>query len=276
MASREAELSRVPVNVRFWSIFSMKSSYSVLFLVLLTIGCGGCQLLAQAGPAFTIAGTVHDANGAVIAHAQVMAQFEGTATTVTGETGDDGTFRLTVAAAGSYRVVVTAAGFKPSDKDAVLTAEKPAAELDLELEIAVAAETVEVTADALAAETTSTQLGETLEAKKIENVPLNGRSFTDLMAVQPGIVPQNTAQPGAVIMTGVAQTPPGGDANPGNLSISGQREASNGFQVNGADVEEDVNMGTSIVPNLDAIKSFRVLTWNFDAEYANSSAGTCW
>ena len=83
----------------------------------------------------------------------------------------------------------------------------------------------------------------------------------------------NTAQPGAVIMTGVASTPPSGDANPGNLSISGQRENSNGFRVNGADAEEDVNMGTSIVPNLDAIDSFRVLTSNFDAEYGNSSGG---
>ena len=134
-------------------------------------------------------------------------------------------------------------------------------------------QTVEVTADALAAETTSTQLGETLDTEEDRSVPLNGRSFTDLMAVQPGIVPQNTAQPGAVIMTGVASTPPSGDANPGNLSISGQRESSNGFRVNGSDVEEDVNMGTSIVPNLDAIDSFRVLTSNFDAEYGNSSGG---
>ena len=69
------------------------------------------------------------------------------------------------------------------------------------------------------------------------------------------------------------QRRPSGDANPGNLSISGQREASNGFRVNGSDVEEDVNMGTSIVPNLDSIDSFRVLTSNFDAEYGNSSGG---
>ena len=162
-------------------------------------------MVAQAGPAFAIAGTVHDTNGAVIAHAQVLAQLEGTATTITGESGDDGTFRLAVAAAGSYRVVVTAEGFKGLDKETALTAAAPAAEMDLGLEIAATAETVEVTADALAAETTSTQLGETLGTKKMENVPLNGRSFTDLMAVQPGIVPQNTAQPGAVMMTGVAR-----------------------------------------------------------------------
>ena len=148
-----------------------------------------------------------------------------------------------------------------------------AATLNITLEVAKNMETVQVTADALAAETTSTQLGETLETKKIVGVPLNGRSFTDLMAMQPGIVPANTAQPGAVIMTGVASTPPSGDANPGNLSISGQRESSNGFRVNGSDAEEDVNMGTSIVPNLDSIESFRVLTSNFDAEYGNSSGG---
>jgi hypothetical protein len=155
----------------------------------------------------------------------------------------------------------------------VVSAAVPSASLDVALAVAGNSLTVEVTADALAAETTSTQLGEELNAKKMEAVPLNGRSFTDLMAVQPGIVPQNTAQPGAVIMTGVATTPPSGDANPGNLSISGQRESSNGFRVNGSDVEEDVNMGTSILPNLDAIDSFRVLTSNFDAEYGNSSGG---
>src|ERR1035441_7394182 len=107
----------------------------------------------------------------------------------------------------------------------------------------------------------------------MENVPLNGRNFTDLMAVQPGIVTVNTAQAGAVIMTGVASTPSSGDANPGNLSISRQCESSNGFRVNDSDAEEDVNIGTSIVPNLDSIDSFRVLTSNFDAEYGNSSGG---
>jgi hypothetical protein len=175
--------------------------------------------------------------------------------------------------AGIYQIEVTAEGFKPLTAQAVLTAQTPDAKVDLTLELAEHTETVQVTADALAAETTSTQLGETLESGKIEGVPLNGRNFTDLMAVQPGIVPSNTSQPGAVIMTGVAATPPSGDANPGNLSISGQRESSNGFRVNGSDAEEDVNMGTSIVPNLDSIESFRVLTSNFDAEYGNSSGG---
>ncbi len=189
------------------------------------------------------------------------------------ESSEQGEFSVSIPATGNYQIEVTAGGFAPLTVPVVLTEQAPAAMVKLILKVAEHSETVQVTADALVAETTSTQLGETLASGKIEGVPLNGRNFTDLMAVQPGIVPANTAQPGAVIMTGVAATPPSGDANPGNLSISGQRESSNGFRVNGSDAEEDVNMGTSIVPNLDSIESFRVLTSNFDAEYGNSSGG---
>jgi hypothetical protein len=242
---------------------------TVLFLFVV---CLFCQSL-MADPAFSLSGVVHDASGARIPGAQVTLRLAGNSNPIQTRTGDQGDFLVAVATPGAYRVEVAAAGFKPLAAEAVLTEAAPADRLDLTLEVDARIESVEVTADALAAETTSTQLGEILDNKKIESVPLNGRSFTDLMAIEPGIVPANTAQPGAVIMTGVASTPPSGDANPGNLSISGQREASNGFRVNGSDVEEDVNMGTSILPNLDSIDSFRVLTSNFDAEYGNSSGG---
>jgi hypothetical protein len=242
---------------------------AVLFVVILA----GHVPALFADSAFSISGAVHDVSGARISHAHIAVQEVGSAVVLETETGEQGEFRIAAPAAGGYWLKVIAEGFKPLTAQTTITVQAPATNLDLTLEVAEHTETVEVTADALAAETTSTQLGETLDTKKIESVPLNGRSFTDLMAVQPGIVPVNTAQPGAVIMTGVASTPPSGDANPGNLSISSQREASNGFRVNGSDVEEDVNMGTSIVPNLDAIDSFRVLTSNFDAEYGNSSGG---
>jgi len=239
-----------------------------LFLAILPLG-----LRAQAG--FRVAGVVHDATGGVIPGAEVKLRQsnQSNAAALTQQTDGQGSFQFIVPVEGVYTVEVKAANFTIYHGQATVNAGAPSANLDVTLAVNGSAETVEVTANALAAETTSTQLGETLESKKMESVPLNGRNFTDLMAVQPGIVPVNTAQPGAVIMTGVASTAPSGDANPGNLSISGQREDSNGFRVNGADVEEDVNMGTSIVPNLDAIDSFRVLTSNFDAEYGNSSGG---
>jgi hypothetical protein len=246
-----------------------KQFCTALFLLFLLFSAH----LLLAGPVFSISGNVHDASGGLIPHARIAVRVAGSTTGIETKSGELGEFRIEVPAPGNYTIMVDAEGFKPATGQAVLSEQSPSASQDFVLDIAEHTETVEVMANVLAAETTSTQLGETLDNKKIESVPLNGRSFTDLMAVQPGIVPVSTAQPGAVIMTGVASTPPSGDANPGNLSISGQREASNGFRVNGSDVEEDVNMGSSIVPNLDSISSFRVLTGNFDAEYGNTSGG---
>ncbi|MGB7742977.1 MAG: carboxypeptidase-like regulatory domain-containing protein, partial [Terracidiphilus sp.] len=249
----------------------MNSRFHPGLVLLLTMAFVASR--AQDAPGFRIGGIVHDGTGSLITSARVTARQIETNMSQTAQTDDQGTFRINVSAVGSYVIAIDADGFAPYENDVALTQDATCASLDVTLKVTANAETVEVTADALAAETTSTQLGETLGSRKIESVPLNGRNFTDLMAVQPGIVPVNTSPPGAVIMTGVATTPPSGNANPGNLSISGQREDSNGFRVNGADVEEDVNMGTSIVPNLDAIDSFRVLTSNFDAEYGNSSGG---
>ncbi len=241
--------------------------------VLILILAGALGLRAQQATGFRVSGLVHDATGSVLPGAEVDLRLPGTGTPLSEATDGQGHFEIVVTEAGIYAIEVKTPGFELFHGQAVVSAAAPEANIDVTLAVSGDAETVEVTANALAAETTSTQLGQTLGSKKMESVPLNGRSFTDLMAVQPGIVPVNTAQPGAVVMTGVATTPPSGDANPGNLSISGQREDSNGFRVNGADVEEDVNMGTSIVPNLDAIDSFQVLTSNFDAEYGNSSGG---
>jgi hypothetical protein len=246
---------------------SLSASFAYLYLFLMfAVSVATAQSCQSSG-------IVHDSTGALVPGAAVTLRQPGTAFEVSSQTDDQGAFELALPSAGTYQLEIKAGGFAPYQTQVIVTPATPILHLDIALAVEGNSQTVEVTADALAAETTSTQLGESLDNGKIEAVPLNGRSFTDLMAVQPGIVPQNTAQPGAVIMTGVATTPPSGDANPGNLSISGQRESSNGFRVNGSDVEEDVNMGTSIVPNLDAIDSFRVLTSNFDAEYGNSSGG---
>src|SRR5262249_55776040 len=97
----------------------------------------------------------------------------------------------------------------------------------------------------------------------------NGRSYTDLLALQPGVVPsayRNQAPD-------TSDRQPSGGLNPGNQSINGQRESSNGFMVNGANVIEGKNNGAAIVPNLDSIEEFRIITNNFDSEYGNYSGG---
>ena len=105
-------------------------------------------------------------------------------------------------------------------------------------------------------------------------LPLNGRSYTDLLSIQPGVSPVTTLLPSSVIMAGVTGSlDPSGDLNPSNLSVNGQRESANGFLVNGIDVQEHMNGGTSIIPDLDSIEEFRILTTNFDPEYGNYNGG---
>src|SRR5207245_2171553 len=122
-------------------------------------------------------------------------------------------------------------------------------------------------------DTVSTQLGQVVTGAEMTTVALNGRSFTDLLALQPGIIPMTTQQPNSIVMAGASVAiQPSGALNPGNQSISGQREDANGFLINGGDVKELMNGGTSIVPNLDSIHEFRVLTNNFDAQHGNYSS----
>jgi hypothetical protein len=219
----------------------------------------------------SLAGVVTDPSGAVVAGTEVVLQSpvkrKSTAT------ADDGSYAFFDLAPGKYEISVACSGFRPYRRTAIEILGDAPVKVDVALELASEQASVTVTETGVALDTSTTQGGQAIAASKMTSVPLSGRSFTDLMALQPGIVPANSQQPNAVVMAGVASTPPSGGLNPGNLSISGQRETANGFVVNGGNVEETVNMGIAIVPNLDSITEFRVLTNNFDAEYGNYSGG---
>src|SRR5207248_6784591 len=117
-----------------------------------------------------------------------------------------------------------------------------AVEQNVTLQVAERSETVTVSdieAPDIHVETASTQLGEVVTGREMTAVALNGRSFTDLLALQPGIVPVTTQQPDSIVMAGASVAiQPSGVLNPGNQSISGQREDANGFLINGGDVKE--------------------------------------
>ena len=224
-------------------------------------------------PGTVVCGTVLDPTGAVIAGASASLQSANHTWRKDFVTRDDGSFSFVVSASDHFQLRVDAPGFKPYVLADLQASGRGQINLVLHLALISESTSVDVSADRLQIDLSDTQQGETIAAAKMTGVPLNGRSFTDLVAIQPGIVPVSSQQPNAVIMSGVTSTPPSGDLNAGNLSISGQRETSNGFLVNGSDVEEDVNMGATIVPNLDSIQEFRVLTSNFDAQYGNYSGG---
>ena len=188
-------------------------------------------------------------------------------------TNSDGFYSLPALPPGQYQIEAHQSGFRPVIRAGLIIETGKALEIDLKLELGQQSTAVTVTESGLHVDTADTTMGETITTSKIASVPLNGRSFTDLLALQPGVVPASSRQANAVVMSGCTSTAPSGDLNAGNLSVSGQRETNNGFVVNGSSVEEDFSMGTALIPNLDSIQEFRVLTSNFDAEYGNYSGG---
>jgi hypothetical protein len=230
--------------------------------------------LLRAATTGSISGTVKDPSGAVILGATVTATNTATNVQAKTVTDDKGFYAFPSLPVGRYNVKVEEEGFGAQSRNNVQVDANGTLVVDLTLEMAEKIEEVTVLENAAQVETASSQMGEVVTGTQMTSVALNGRSFTDLLALQPGIIPMSTQLPDSIVMAGasVAIAPSGG-LNPGNQSISGQREDANGFMVNGGDVKELMNGGTTIVPDLDSIAEFRVLTNNVNAEYGNYSGG---
>ena len=226
-----------------------------------------------ASPDGSISGKVLDPSDAVIPGVTVVICNVETGVRQTTTTNSDGFYSLPALPPGQYQIEAHQSGFRPVVRSGLNLETGKALEIDLKLELGEQNTAVTVTESGLHVDTADTTMGETITTSKMASVPLNGRSFTDLLALQPGVVPASSRQANAVVMSGCTTTAPSGDLNAGNLSVSGQRETSNGFIVNGSIVEEDFSMGAALIPNLDSIQEFRVLTSNFDAEYGNYSGG---
>jgi len=220
-----------------------------------------------------ISGTVVDPSGAAVLGATVALRNSDTGKVDRSITNADGSYVVPNLAPGRYQIEINSPGFKPYTQAGIEVSSGTTARVDIHLVLDSQSTIVEVSADSPQLDLSTTQIGESIAGNKMASVPLNGRSYTDLLAIQPGVIPASSAQPNAVVMSGCTNTPPSGDLDAGNLSVSGQRETANGFAVNGSLVEEDFNNGTAVVPNLDSIDNLRVLTNNFDAEYGNFSGG---
>ncbi len=188
-------------------------------------------------------------------------------------TGPDGAYTFPVLPPGHYALEFNFPRLATYRRTDIVVDANSSLVIDAVLQSARERQTITVTDNAVHVEAASTQLGEVIAGSQMTSVPLNGRSFTDLLSLQPGVAPATSISANTVQDVGASAFSPSGDLNPGTLSINGQREFANAFIVNGSDAEEDVNMGTSIVPNLDSIAEFRILTSNFDAEYGEFSGG---
>jgi len=212
----------------------------------------------------TIRGTVSDPSGAVIPGATVRLHNPLTGFKRLASSDSAGYYQfLAVPVGDGYEVSVDAKGFKVAVLAGIKLLVNQVYQADFRLEVGTVAERVQVTAASVQVETTSTQLGDVISDNKMTALPLNGRSYTDLLGLQAGVVAlqSNIATHG--------QQDPSGDLFAGNLSVNGSREMGEQFLVNGTDVEEPKNNGAAVIPTLDSIQEFRILTNTFDAEYGH-------
>jgi hypothetical protein len=240
-------------------------------LTIAVIALCGCTLWASDGG--SLLGTITDPNGAAVPGAKVTATETSTAVKQTITADDRGFYSFQSLPVGRYDVQVDAAGFKPLRRTGVTMNVDSKVVVDASLVIGERTDAVTVSESAAHVETVDTQNGQVITGKQMTSVPLNGRSFTDLLSLQSGVAPVTSITSDTVQDVGATALAPSGDLNPGTISINGQREFANSFVLNGSDVEEDVNMGAAIVPNLDSIAEFRILTSSFDAEYGEFSGG---
>jgi hypothetical protein len=214
----------------------------------------------------SMSGYVKDKSGAVLAGATVTVVEVANGYTRTVTTDPTGQYSLLALPPGHYRLTATLDKFERGVIDNIDLKVNDELRFDFSLQVGSVVQTVSVEADTLQIQTESTQLGTTIESNQILSMPLNGRSYLDLLSLQAGVAPANTNSNfnDRSPASGLYSSSPSAS---GNVSTDGQPEYANAFLVNGAEVNETKNMGAGLIPNADSVGEFRLLTNSFSAEY---------
>lgn len=222
---------------------------SFLFLFFFTCVTGWGAVGGQ------ISGIVSDSTGAVIPGVDISVIDTATGVVRHGKSDALGLYSFRDLPVGRYDLELKKEGFRGLKKQGLTVDVNAVVDTPVTLEVGADTETVSVNAGSVQVDTTSTQMGEVISEQKMTTVPLNGRSYLDLLALQPGVSPTSSGE----------------FSGGGTLSVNGGRESANAFMINGGLVEEGNQNSAGIVPNLDSIAEFRILTNNFDAEYGEFS-----
>src|SRR5579863_8196445 len=233
--------------------------------------------LAWGGVTGSISGVIRDSSGAVVPGVQVAAHNTQTGLQWSTTTDDKGFYSFQALPVGTYDIEANKNGFRGYRQSGIVLNVNAAITVDVALQVGKVVESVNVTSTAVHVEESSTQMGEVIDSQKITEVPLVTRSYTDLLTLQPGVSSIASGLSGGTsgqfVSLGFAINLVSGDLNAGNYSVNGMREASNGFLLNGAVVEETAVHGTAAIPDLDSIDEFRIITNNFDPEYGSYAGG---
>jgi hypothetical protein len=216
-----------------------------------------------------LSGTVSDESGAVLPGVTVTATNQGTSATRTDVSDATGYFSMPLLPPGVYDVTATLSGFSVLSREGVKINVSETVSLALQLAVGELSETLTVTGEAPLIETSNATLGVVVDEKKIVDLPLNGRNFTQLGTLIPGVVTPPPSLGGA---EGDAEAGVNGfGANTSGFAVNGVRNQSNNFLLDGASNNDTFNTGFVLRPPPDAIQEFKILTHSYNAEYGRNA-----
>src|SRR4030095_2886439 len=247
------------------TIGRMRISCASLFICLLLMPSPGA---AQATGGIT--GGVTDATGAMLPGVTIDVTSRDTGQIRSAVTGADGFFTIALVNPGVYQVKATLPGFRTTVRDAVTVVVNETVRADMQLQVGQVEEQVTVLGQSPLVETTNATLGVVIDQQKVVDLPLNGRNFTQLGTLIPGVVSPPPGLGAAFGQEGNAT--PGGFGNvTGGFNVNGQRNQSNNFLLDGATNNDSFNTGFVLRPPPDAIQEFKILTHSYDAEYGRNA-----
>jgi hypothetical protein len=246
-----------------------------IHLLLLTL-CTTTVVIAQTTDA-TISGRVLDPSGKGIPEAEIEILNESTGVLYSDKTDGTGIYTVSILPPGQYRVQVSKIGFKTLIKPEIVLNVKSALALNFTLPLGAASETVTVDAGASSINTSDGSVSTVIDRKFVENIPLNGRSFQDLISMTPGVVTQSPQSSQAIGYNG-------------DFSVNGQRTESNYYTVDGVSANANAGTGsggpqaavggavssstalgtTQSMISVDALQEFRVESSSYSAEYGRN------
>jgi Carboxypeptidase regulatory-like domain/TonB dependent receptor/TonB-dependent Receptor Plug Domain len=242
-----------------------KSFLLIAAIAAMLMGATPSSVFAQATG--TIAGIVTDETGAVIPGVTIEVINVDTSIARTAVTGEDGYYSVPLLQPGPYQVKATLSGFKSTIRDGVSVTVESTSRVDIRLAVGRIEENVTVSGESPLVETTNATLGIVVDQKKIVELPLNGRNFTQLGTLLPGVV----APPPALGGGGGDATPGGFGATTSGFSVNGMRNQSNNFLLDGTTNNDTFNTGFVLRPPPDAIQEFKILTHSYSAEYGRNA-----
>src|SRR5271168_2069367 len=228
-----------------------------------------CPLLyGQASGSFS--GTVSDKAGAVVSAATVKVTSQGTGISRVATTDDSGHYLIPLLPVAFYTIRVESPGFQASEQKDVRLQVDEHREIDFTLAPASVSSTVEVNATEVAVETANPTLGQVITSEQVADLPLNGRNFVQLATLTPG----TTASTSPVSFFNGAASSEASTRGSFSLSVGGSREQSTDWLLDGNDNNQLDEGGIAIFSSIDDIQEFKVLTYNYSAEYGERAGPT--